>query len=369
MNQNHISISLSELAEKIGARLIGDGKIEISRLVHPAEAEKESDLALATERRFLELLTETTAIAAVVASAQSAVGPQRGYLVVERSRYAMAKLIDIFSSAPHFFTGIHPNAFVDETAEISDKASIGPMTCIGPGVRVGANTVILDNVTLSADASIGESCLVYSGVRIGERVKIGDGVICQPNSVIGSDGFSYVTPNPGSVESAKASGQVNSINSQIVRIHSLGTVIVEDNVEIGANVTIDRGTISATRIGKNSKLDNQVHIAHNVVVGENCMICGQVGVAGSSIIGDRVVLAGQAGVSDHVTIGSDSVVAGKSGVGRSLKPRSVVAGYPARDKAAAFQEIATIRRLGSFMEDLKAVKNRLSTLENNKNKD
>ena len=369
MNKNHLSIPLSELAEKIGARLIGDGTIRISQLVHPAEAEKKSDLALATERRFLDLLTETKAIAAVVSSVEFSAGPQLGYLVVERSRYAMAKLINIFTNAPHYCAGIHPNAFVDETAEISDQASIGSLTSIGPRVLIGANTVILDNVTISADASIGENCLIHSGVRIGERVQIGNGVICQPNSVIGSDGFSYVTPDPGSVESAKSSGQVKSVNSQIVRIHSLGTVIVEDNVEIGANVTIDRGTISATRIGKNSKLDNQVHIAHNVVIGENCMLCGQVGVAGSSIIGDRVVLAGQAGVSDHVTVGSDSVVAGKSGVGRSLNPRSVVAGYPARDKAVAFQEIATIRRLGSFMEDIKAVKNRLSILENNNNED
>jgi len=363
VSEHRIPITLGELAEAIGARLVGDGSIELRRVVHPAEAESGSDLALAMEKRFLDLLPESKAAAAVVKNERAATGPQRGFLVVDRSRYAMAKLIEIFTAPPRQTPGIHPSAFVDDSAEIGAGVSVGPLTSVGPGARIGARTTLLDNVTVGAGASVGEDCLIHPGVRIGERVILGDRVICQPNGVIGSDGFSYVTPDPGSVESAKASGRVENINTQIVRINSLGTVIIEDDVELGANVTIDRGTVSATRIGKNSKLDNQVHVAHNVVVGENCMLCGQVGIAGSSVIGDRVVMAGQAGVSDHVTVGSDSVIAGKSGVGRNLDPKSVVAGYPARDKAVAFQEIATLRRLGSFMEDIKQVKARLKALE------
>ena len=363
MSQKRIPITLAELAAAIGARVLGDGSIQANRLVHPSDATHVSDLALAMESSFLELLNDSAAGAAVVSEEPGKPLPQQGFLVVDRSRYALAKLTEIFSEPAVRHSVIHPNAVIDPTAEIGSDVSVGPFSSIGPGAKIGARTVLLENVTIGTGTILGADCLIRAGTRIGHRVTLGERVICQPNVVIGADGFSYVTPDPGSVETAKASGRIGEVNSQIVRINSLGTVIIGDDVELGAGVTIDRGTVSATRIGKSTKLDNQVQVGHNVVIGENCMICGQAGIAGSAVIGDRVVLAGQVGIADHVTVGSDSIVTAKSGVARNIKPKSVVAGYPARDKAEAYKEIATLRRLGKLVEEFKKFKSRLSEME------
>lgn len=356
-------MQLRELAEAIGARLVGDGGIEVERPVHPAEAEQASDLALAMEAKLVALLAGSKAVAAVVTDPSAAEGPQRGYLVVERGRYAMAKLMDVFARLPHANPGIHPTAAVEKGATLSEEVSVGAFTYVGPGARVGARTVLLDHVTVGADATIGQDCLIHPGARIGERVVVGNRVIIQHNASIGADGFSYVTPQPGSVETAKASGRIEAANTDIVRINSVGTVILEDDVEVGACSTIDRGTVSATRVGRNTKIDNLVVVGHNCVIGENCFICGQVGIAGSTVVGDRVVLAGQVGVADHVTIGSDSIIAAGSGIGRSVPAKSLLAGYPAVDKARAFEQVVYMGRLKSMHNDLTALKKRLKALE------
>ena len=317
------------------------------------------------EPSFLKLLSDSAAGAAVVSEEPKKPLPQKGFLIVDRSRYALAKLTEIFSEPAVRHPAIHPNAVIDLTAEIGSDVSVGPFSNIGPGAKIGARTVLLENVTVGAGTILGPDCLIRAGTRIGDHITLGERVICQPNVVIGADGFSYVTPDPGSVETAKASGRIGKVNSQIVRINSLGTVVIE----LGAGVTIDRGTVSATRIGPFTKLDNQVQVGHNVVIGENCMICGQVGIAGSAVIGDRVVLAGQVGIADHVTIGPDSIVTAKSGVARSIKPKSVVAGYPARDKAEVYKEIATLRRQGKLVEEFRKLKSRLIELENRTDKE
>lgn len=354
---------LRDLADAIDARLVGDGAIEVERAVHPAEAERAGDLALAMEPKLAALLADSKAVAAVVADPEAAAGPQRGYLVVERGRYAMAKLMDVFARPPHRHPGIHPTAVIEKGAMLSEEVSVGAFVYIGPRARVGARSVLLDHATVGADADIGEDCLIHQGVRIGERVVLGDRVIIQHNASIGADGFSYVTPQPGSVETAKTSGRIEATNTEIVRINSAGTVVLEDDVEIGACSAIDRGTISATRIGRNTKIDNLVMVGHNCVIGENCFICAQVGIAGSTVVGDRVVLAGQVGVADHVTIGSDSIIAAGSGVGRKVPPKSLLAGYPAVDKAKALEQVIYIGRLKSMYNDLAALKKRLDALE------
>ncbi|MEC8621532.1 MAG: UDP-3-O-(3-hydroxymyristoyl)glucosamine N-acyltransferase [Pseudomonadota bacterium] len=364
MSQKQTPLTLEKLAATIGARVSGDGSIQANRLVHPSDAKHVSDLALAMEPGFLRLLNDSAAGAAVVSEEPKEPLPQKGFLIVDRSRYALAKLTEIFSEPPVRHPAIHPNAVIDLTAEIGSNVSVGPFSNIGPGAKIGARTVLQENVTVGAGTVLGPDCLIRAGTRIGDHVTLGKRVICQPNVVIGADGFSYVTPDPGSVETAKASGRIGKVNSQIVRIYSLGTVVIGDDVELGAGVTIDRGTVSATRIGQSTKLDNQVQVGHNVVIGENCMICGQVGIAGSAVIGDRVVLAGQVGIADHVTVGADSIVTAKSGVARSIKPKSVVAGYPARDKAEVYKEIATLRRQGKLVEEFRKLKNRLIGLEN-----
>ena len=222
----------------------------------------------------------------------------------------------------------------------------------------------MPHVTIGADVILGENCLLHPGVRIGERVVMGDRVIIQANASIGADGFSFVTPEPGSVETAKAKGRIDAMNTEIVRINSLGTVILGDDTEIGACSSVDRGTISATRIGRGTKLDDLVMIGHNVQIGENCMICGQVGIAGSSTIGDRVVLAGQVGVADHLKIGNDVVVGGGAGVASNLSDRQIYLGMPAIKKKDFVNQILSLRRMETMFKDLMDLKNRFSAIEN-----
>lgn len=357
-------MQLSEVADALGATLHGDGSLTIVRAVHPSEAGTAEDLALAMDPALLALLPESRARAAVVREgAEVPEGAVDGYIVVGRSRFAMAQLTSLFDRPLHIETGIHPSAVVAEEAMIGEGVSIGALAYVGPQAAIGDGTVIMPQVTIGAEARIGSRGLLHPGVRIGERVVLGDRVILHHNASIGADGFSFVTPEPGSVESAKAHGRVDATNDQIVRINSLGTVLIGDDVEIGACTAIDRGTISATRIGRGTKIDDLVMIGHNVEIGENCMICGQVGVAGSSRIGNRVVLAGQVGVADHLTIGDDVVVGGGAGVASNLKGKSVYLGTPAMPKNEFAKQLLMVRRLELMLNDIMDMKKRLNAIE------
>jgi len=213
--------------------------------------------------------------------------------------------------------------------------------------------------------SIDEGALIHSGARIGARVTIGARVIIHQNAVIGADGFSFVTPQLGAVEAAKADGgsRSDTQNTSLARIHSLGAVTLGDDVEIGAGTSIDRGTLTDTRIGSGTKLDNQVQIGHNVQVGSTCMLCAQVGVAGSAEIGDRVVLGGKVGVADHVKIGSDVLVGAASAVATNIPSRNIMMGVPAVKRDEALRGVMALRRLPRLFETVEALKKRLSALD------
>ncbi|WP_207456981.1 UDP-3-O-(3-hydroxymyristoyl)glucosamine N-acyltransferase [Azospirillum sp. SYSU D00513] len=356
-------MKLSEIAAALDARVEGDGSIEILRAVHPSEAEGPGDLALAMDKALLALLPGSKARAAVVAEGAEVPEGLAGLIVVKRPRFAMAGLLDVFEKPVHAEPGVHPSAFVAPDAVLGQGVSVGPFAYVGPRAVVGDGTIVMPQVTVGAEAVIGRDCLLHPGVRVGERVVMGDRCILHPNAAVGNDGFSFVTPEPGSVESAKATGRVVGTNVLIHRINSIGTVILGDDVEIGANATIDRGTVKATRIGSGTKIDNLVQIGHNVEIGTNCMLCGHVGVAGSTVIGDRVVLAGKVGVADHVRIGSDAVVAANSGVGTDIPPKSVYMGYPAVPRARAFEQYKGLARLKRLFAEVADLKSRVKALD------
>lgn len=357
-------MKLSAIAEALDARLVGDADPELERPVHPADAAFPSDLAVAMEKDLLLLLAGCPARAALVAEGMEVPeGSVDAYLVVRRPKLALAGLTTLFERPCHRAAGIAETARIHPDAEIGLDCSIGDFVVIGPGAVVGDGCVILAQVTIGAGARLGASCLLHPGVRVGDRVELGDRVIVHQNAVIGADGFSFVTPERGSVESAKETGRIDATNLAIRRVNSIGTVIVGDDAEIGANTAIDRGTLSATRIGRHTKIDNLVQIGHNVVIGENCMICGHVGIAGSCVIGDRVVLAGGVGVGDHIRIGDDAVVAAGSGVGTNIPPRSVYAGYPAVPRDRAFEQVLNISRLKSLFSEVAKLKERLKAVE------
>lgn len=354
---------LAELAELLDAGLAGDGDWEVGGVAHPAAAVA-GDLALAMEPESLAALPGSRARAAVVArDAEVPAADLAGVLAVDRPRVALARLLDLFDRPLHVGAGIHPSAVIDPTAQLADGVSIGPLCSIGPSVSIGSGTALAAQVTVGAGATLGADCLVHAGVRIGDRVEIGSRVIIQPNAVIGADGFSFVTPQEGSAEAAKRGRSVAGRNVTILRINSVGTVRIGDDVEIGAGTTIDRATLDATTIGSGTKIDNLCQIAHNCRIGENCMIAGNCGLSGSVVLGDRVVLAGSVGIADHLRIGDDAVIAARSGVGRHVPPAAVFGGYPAMPMEEKKQELLHLGRLKRMFKDLLDVQRRVSALE------
>jgi UDP-3-O-[3-hydroxymyristoyl] glucosamine N-acyltransferase len=345
-----------DIAKALGARLDGDGTLEIKRLVHPAQAEGPADLALATNAAVAAALNGTAAQAIVVAEKNKApAGTFRAIISVDEPRRALATLTSLFDRGPVHSKGVHPTAIVAPDAAIGEDADIGAYVVIGAGSRIGANTVILPHVTIGAGVAIGAQCLFHAGVRIGDGVFIGDRVIVHANAVIGSDGFSFA-PDLTSPDGFRP-------GVKVTRIHSLGTVEIGDDVEIGAASTIDRSTLEATRIGRGTKIDNHVHIGHNVTIGESCVICGMVGIAGSVTLGDRVRIGGGVGIGDHITIGTAAVVAAGSGVGNNIPAGSFVSGYPALPHGRTIENLQYLgrqKRLHGKVDEMRA---RLDALE------
>jgi UDP-3-O-[3-hydroxymyristoyl] glucosamine N-acyltransferase len=271
-----------------------------------------------------------------------------------RGRLAMAGLSRMLDAGPAIAPGVHAMSVIDPSAEIGPGAAIAPFVTIGAGVVIGPNARIASHVSIAEGARIGADALILQGARIGARVVIGDRFICQPGAVIGADGFSFVTPEKSGVEEIRQTlGQRAEISAQSwTRIHSLGAVTIGNDVEIGANSCIDRGTIRNTTIGDGTKLDNLVHIGHNVQVGRDCLLCGQVGIAGSSRIGNRVVLAGQCGVNDNIFVGDDVIAGGSTKIFTNAPAGRVLLGYPAVKMETHLEMQKALRRLPRMMKNL-----------------
>jgi UDP-3-O-[3-hydroxymyristoyl] glucosamine N-acyltransferase len=262
----------------------------------------------------------------------------------------------------HLSAGVHATAVIDPGATIGKDVSIGPFCWVGPNSKIGDSCRLVAHVSIGADVTIGGKTLLHAGVRIGDRCQIGARVIVQPNAAIGGDGFAFVTAEPGSIESAIATGEVRSFNHEIVRINSIGNVVIEDDVEIGAGTCVDRGTLGETRIGKGSKLDNLVQVGHNVTIGQNCLIAAQVGLGGSSKVGQRAVMGGQAGLPDHLSVGDDAVVHAQAGLAARVPPKAIVIGSPAGPKRRWLEEQLEIRRLPKTSKEVRELKRQMAEL-------
>lgn len=346
-----------EIAAALEAEVFGDGSIEIEAASEPAMAGPR-DLALAMGPKYASGLSEGSARAAILwdGADWQALGLEAA-IVVPRPRYAMSGLTALMDPGPEIAAGVHEFAVVDPSAVIGDGAAIGPFVVIGARAGIGARARIASHVSIAEDTVVGVDALIHAGARIGARVLIGDRFVCQPGAVIGADGFSFVTPEKSRVEEARASlGRgTEAVNTSWTRIHSIGTVEIGDDVEIGANCTIDRGTIRATSIGDRTKLDNLVHLGHNVSVGVDTLLCGQVGIAGSTKIGNRVVLGGQVGVSDNIFVGDDVVAGGATKIMSKVPAGRVMLGYPAMKMEQYLEASRNWRRLPRVMADVKAL--------------
>ncbi len=338
---------IGDIAKALGAVAEGALDLVVIGASEPQAAGPEH-LALAMDPRYADGIGKGRALAAVVwpGADWRAMG-LKAAIFAPRGRLAMAGLTRLMDPGPAIAAGVHPMAAVDPTARLGEGATVGPFVVIGAGVEIGPGARIASHVSIAEGARIGAAALILQGARIGARVTIGERFICQPGAVIGADGFSFVTPEKSGVEEIRETlGSRAEIRDQTwTRIHSLGAVTIGDDVEIGANVCIDRGTIRDTVIGSGTKLDNLVHIGHNVQIGRDCLLCGQVGVAGSARIGDRVVLAGQVGVNDNIFVGDDVIAGGGTKIFTNAPAGRVLLGYPAVKMESHVEIQKALRRL------------------------
>ncbi|MEO1790078.1 MAG: UDP-3-O-(3-hydroxymyristoyl)glucosamine N-acyltransferase [Pseudomonadota bacterium] len=351
--------TISDIAAALGATALGAaGEVAVHGAAEPRDAGPD-DLALAMKPEYADALQRGKARAAIVwdGADWQAMGLEAA-IVVPRPRYALSGVTALFDPGPDIAPGIHETAVIDPSATLGAGAAIGPFVVIGAGVEIGPGARIGAHAAIGAGTRIGVGALIHTGVRIMRQVHIGDRFIAQPGAVVGSDGFSFVTPETSAVEQARQSlgADVQAEGQSWTRIHSLGGVDIGNDVEVGANAAIDRGTIRATRIGRGTKLDNLVHVGHNVEVGEDSLLCGQVGIAGSAQIGSRVVLGGQCGVSDNIFIGDDVVAGGATKMFTNVPAGRVVLGSPAIKMETHVEAWKNIRRLPRLFRDVAALK-------------
>lgn len=336
--------SLGEIARLVGGEVVGDSDVVISGARGITEA-CPGDITFLANARYIPLIDETKAGAIIVPLHIQTVS--KPAIRVKDPSSAFAQVIKLMHPVVlHRPKGIHKSAVISKKAKLGKGVSVGPHVVIEDNVVIGNNTIIYAGCFIGEGTKIGCDCLFYANVSIRERTLIGNKVYIQSSSVIGSEGFGYL-----------------SVEGVHCLIPQVGNVVIEDEVEIGANVAIDRARFDKTVIGKGTKIDNLVQIAHNVIIGKNCIIVAQAGISGSTRIGDGVTIAGQAGLVGHITIGDGAVLAAQAGVTKSVPAHTIVSGYPARPHQEAKKINAYIQKLPEFSSLVKELKKRVEALE------
>jgi UDP-3-O-[3-hydroxymyristoyl] glucosamine N-acyltransferase len=339
-----MKISLKELADIVDGEVVGDGSVTIRSVAGIKEAEAGAITFLADPR--YEKFLETTGASAIIVPPGTPA--QKRPVIVSANPYlAFVKAVKHFiPEGDSHLAGIHPTAAVDPGASVGRKVCLGAYVVLEDGASVGDGTVILAGTYVGKRSSIGAHCLIYPNVTIREDTVVGDGVIVHAGAVLGSDGFGYARD-----------GEV------YLKIPQIGNVVLEDDVEVGANVTIDRAATGSTVIGKGTKIDNLAMIAHNVTIGENSIVIAQVGIGGSTEIGRGVNLGGQAGVAGHIKIGDGAAIAGQAGVTKSVAAGKCVSGYPAREHSIARKIYASLQKLPGLIKKVADLSERVDKLE------
>lgn len=330
--------TLAEIAGHIGGKAFGNSNIEISGIAPIDKAEKGQVTFLANPKYKAAL--ETTHASAVIIDQKAGITPSIPYILAIDAYYGFLQTFLLFNPQERMLdSGIHSSAAVHESAKIGENAAISANVYIGAGVVIGKNTQIFPNCVILDNCKIGDDCVLYPCVTIRENCTIGNRVTIHNGTVIGSDGFGFA-PHEGKYH----------------KIPQVGRVVIEDEVEIGANATIDRATLGETVIKQGVKLDNLVHIAHNCVIGENTVIAAQTGISGSTVVGRNVVMAGQVGTVGHISIGDGVQIGAKSGVPKSIPQGEIYFGYPARP-------IMKAKRIEAALANLPDLLKRIKTLE------
>jgi UDP-3-O-[3-hydroxymyristoyl] glucosamine N-acyltransferase len=335
-------VRLRELAERLGCELLGDGEVDV-RAVAGLEQARAGDLTFLANPKYAAHLATTRASAVVVGPGQEAPLPR---LVSTNPYLAFARAVALVAPPPRPAPGVHAAAHVDPSAELGPDVHVGAFAVVGPRVRVGARTTIHPHVVLYEDVEVGEDCTLHSGVQVRERCRLGQRVVLQNGCVIGADGFGFAKDGEGRYH----------------KFPQVGSVVIEDDVEIGALSAVDRAALGVTRIGRGCKLDNLVQVGHSVTIGEDSVLAGQVGIAGSTRVGRRVTLAGQVGVAGHLTIGDGVVATAQTGIPSSIAPDTVVSGYPAIDNRGWLKSSAVFARLPELQKRVRELERRLESL-------
>ncbi len=334
--------TLDDLARLVGGTVHGDGKTVI-RAVNGIREAGPGEITFLANSKYLPLLASTKASAVILADGTPAPIPA---LSVGNPDLAFAKVAEHLSGgARRPPPGIHPSAVVSKTATIGRNVTVGAGTVVEDGASVADNAVLFAQVYVGRDAVIGPDVLIYPQVVVREKCRIGARVIVHSGTVIGSDGFGYATEK--------------GVHHKIPQV---GIVVIEDDVELGANVTIDRARFGRTVIGRGSKIDNLVQIGHNVVLGQGCLLVAQAGVAGSTRLGNYVVLAGQAGVVGHLDVGDQAIVTAQTGITKDVPPKGVMSGSPALDRRTHLKELAALSKLPEALREIRRLRKEVEEL-------
>lgn len=340
-----MDIKLTEIANLVNGKIVGNKELTINNLSNLQEA-KQGDLSFLYMQSYQRYLVETNATAVLIPPEFDKINPNITYIEVEKPNIAFQKVVSKYFMPDFKLEGIHDSAVIDASVKIDPTASIGINVVIDKNCQIGANSKIFHNTVIMENSKIGNNVLIFPNVTIRENTVIGNNVIIHSGTVIGSDGFGY---------SPDASGIYK-------KIPQIGNVILEDNVEIGSNVSIDRAAVGSTIIGNGVKLDNLVQIAHNVKIGANTVMSAQTGISGSATIGNNCIFAGQVGSVGHIKIADKVIVGAQSGISKAITKSGTYFGTPAKEIKTALKLEAHVRSLPKYEQRIKELENQLKKL-------
>lgn len=345
--------TVKQIADFIGGEVEGDSRLVIDGVSGLKEAQK-GHISFLSNSKYCSLLEKSLASCVIVD--ENAKSSSKTIIRVKNPSLSFVKVVELFSDYQlKCISGVSKKSSVADDAKLGKNVAVGDFAVVGEGAKIGNNTLVYSGAYVGNNVVIGSDCVIHPNVVIRENVIIGDRVIIHACSVIGADGFGYI--------------QVENKNFKIPQV---GTVVIEDDVEIGACTTIDRARFGKTLVGKCTKIDNLVQVGHNVEIGENCIIISQVGISGSTKIGKNVILAGQSGVAGHLSIGDNVVLGARGGIIKSVPANSYVSGYPARSNLRTMKSYAALDMLPDLIKEFNVVKRKLAQMEkdiNGKSKD
>lgn len=334
-----ISFSLENLAREIGATVQGDGSLVVKG-VAPLDSAKEGDLTFLTNPRYAKNVAGSSA--SVILCQKAVPGVSKTFLIASNPYAALAKVISLFFPPKTPTPGIQKGAWVDPKATVDPAACIADGAAVALGARIGARTVLYPGVYVGDNAIVGEDCILYPNVTVRENCVLGNRVILQPGVVVGSDGFGFAPEGEG-----------------YRKIPQVGNVVIEDDVELGANTCVDRAVLGTTRIGKGTKLDNLIQIGHNVEIGQHTVMAALTGISGSTKVGDHVVMGGQVGLAGHLKIGDGVTLATRTGVMEDIPEKGVYWGSPSIDMATEMKNVAAYRQLPELLKRIRSLEKAL----------